>query len=335
MYKHLKIIEHQHTGRLRPHEHTSYVFLALLVVVVGVFLAVFSVSTFAADPPPQAGSVGLTGTLPAKPPKVAATITSPKSQQHFGSSPITVSGTCPSATLVEIYKNNIFAGSTPCGNDGNFSVSIDLLYGPNSLTAQVYDVLNQAGPTSDPVDIFYDATAPQAGGLSFLNFSGSQLVLNSSGIYRGAFPGQTLNVPITIIGGLGPYAVNVEWGDSSNKIIPRSDNSVFNASHIYKKPGTYRITIEATDSQQQVAFLTVAAIINGTPGAISTINISSVSKSPTNKLLVLWPAYAMVATFVASFWMGERREKRILAAARVAQEPMFGNPTQNTPPAAT
>src|SRR5665213_86536 len=141
MQSKLKISHHKHSGRLRPHEHTSYIPLAFLVLAVGGILAAFSLSTVSAsDPPPQSGSVGLTGTVPAAPPKTAATITSPKAQQHFTTSPITISGTCPSGTLVEVYKNNIFAGSTPCGNNGSYSVQVDLLYGQNSLTVQVYDV---------------------------------------------------------------------------------------------------------------------------------------------------------------------------------------------------
>ena len=324
MHAQIKISQHEHTGRLRPHEHTSYFLLALLVTAVGVMLMAFSALAFAADPPPQSSSIGLTGTLPAKPPKVAAVITVPKGQQHFTTSPITVSGTCPAATLVEIYKNNIFAGSTPCTDAGTFSLQIDLLYGANSLTAQVYDVLNQAGPLSDPVNVFYDATQAQAASLSFLNFSGAQLVLNTTAIYRGSFPRQTLNVPINIIGGTQPFAVNVQWGDSSNKIIPRGDNSTFNASHSYQKAGTYKITVQATDSQQQVAFLTVAAVINGQPSAIAITNVSNVSKPLLNKLLVLWPLYAIIVTLVVSFWMGERREKRILAEAIARQQLTLG-----------
>src|SRR5665213_1639885 len=318
MYGPLKLSQHKHSGRLRPHEHTSYIPLACLVVVVGLLLAVSSVSTFAAgDPPPQANSVSLTGSVPAPPPKVAAVITSPRDQQHFSTSPATISGTCPAGTLVEIYKNDIFAGSSLCDSKGTFSLQVDLLYGQNSITAQVYDSLNQAGPVSKPVIIFYDATPPQGAPLEFLNFSGSQLLLDTDAVYRGTFPGQTLNVPVAIIGGAEPFAVNVEWGDSNNQIIPRGNNTVFNASHVYQKAGTYQIVLQATDSQQRVAFLTVAAIVNGQPSTVLTA-AGTTSKPAANKLMVLWPLFAIVATLVVSFWMGERREKRILGAANAA-----------------
>ncbi len=317
MYAPLKISSHEHSGRLRPHEHTSYLPLAFLVLLVGVVLGTFSLTyglpAFAASPGPQSGSIGLSGEVPAKPPTVAATITSPKTGLRFVTTPTTISGTCPTDTLVEIYKNNIFAGSTPCDSKGKFSVEIDLLYGENTIMAQVYDNLNQGGPTSGTITLFYDAALPTGANLDQLSFGGDQLILNTNSVYRGGFPDQTLNVPITIAGGTPPYAVNAIWGDSSNNIIPRSDNTLFNASHSYKKPGTYKITLAGTDSKNQVAFLTVAAVINGQPSVLgSNSGANSGKKGILNKLLVLWPLYAITVTMLTSFWLGERREKKIL-----------------------
>ena len=329
----LKLSHHHHSGRLRPHEHTSYIPLLAMVLLVGAILIGFSVTSFvAADSPgPQAGSIGLTGTVPKKAPSIAATITSPRNQQRFTITPVTVAGTCPVSTLVEIYKNNIFAGSIPCDSKGIYSIDIDLLFGENVITAQVYDVLNQAGPISAPVTVFYDVAPGLAASLNLLNFGGAQLLLITDAVYRGSFPGQTMNVPISILGGVPPFAINIEWGDSSNKVIPRSDNSVFNATHTYKKAGTYKITFQASDAQQQAAFLTVAAIINGQPAVVGSTDKTSSKNSLLNKLLVLWPLFAISFTLVVSFWVGERHEKKVLMKAGIGRElPTLGMPTHTT-----
>jgi hypothetical protein len=321
MYGWLKISHHKHSGRLRPHEHTSYLPLALLVVAVGLVLCACSISNIAgASPGPQAGSIGLSGTVAKAAPKVAATITSPGQQQHFSTSPVTITGTCEPKTLVEVFKNNIFAGSAACSDAGTFSFQVDLLIGKNELIARVYDVLNQAGPDSSPVTVYYDALTQQSAALSLLNFSDAQLLLNTDAVFRGVFPGQLLNIPVNIIGGAPPYAVNVQWGDSHNSVIARNDNVTFNASHKYGKPGTYQVTIQASDSQGRVAFLMVAVIINGQPGITA---VSNVSKPPSNKLLMLWPLYAILATLVVSFWMGEQREKRVLGDAGAGGGPVY------------
>jgi hypothetical protein len=304
----LKLSHHEHSGRLRPHETTSYAPLALLLVAVGLTLTVCTVS--AATPGPASSSVSLTGTMPGSPPKTAATITTPHAGQHFGTSPITVAGSCPANTLVEVYKNDIFAGSTICTSSGSYSLDVDLLVGQNVLVARVYDSLNQPGPDSNSVTVFYDVLPTQSAALNPLSFGGAQLLLVTDAVYRGVFPQHELTVPITILGGSPPYAVNVTWGDGKSQIIPRANNEPFNASHTYAKSGNFAITLQGTDSVGRVAYISVAAIVNGQP---TVLPASSTKKLFTNKLLLLWPLYTSAAAVTASFWLGERREKHLLA----------------------
>ncbi|HET8709355.1 MAG TPA: hypothetical protein VFL85_03680 [Candidatus Saccharimonadales bacterium] len=311
-----KILHHSHSGRLRGHENTSYPALMLLLLVVGFALTICTVS--AASPGPQAGSIGLTGEMPGKPPTTAATIDHPAAGQHFSTSPVTISGTCPPKTLVEVYKNDIFAGSTACSDSGTYSLDIDLLIGKNKLIARVYDALNQPGPDSNAIIVYYDALPPQAESLTPLNLVGSQLLLNTDAVFRGSFPGQDMHIPVDIIGGTPPYAVNFQWGDTTNKIVSRSNNITFTTSHTYQKAGIYQITLQGTDAHGRVAFLTVAAIINGQPDVALT---SGNTKPPMNKLLMLWPLYTCAIAMVISFWLGERREKHILIHQAVIYHP--------------
>lgn len=307
MHRWFKISHHRHSGRLRPHEYTSYGPLLLLLVLVGVVLTI-STASASGTLGPNSGSIGLTGTMPGPAPTVGATIAVPGTGASFTTSPITVRGNCPKGTLVEIFKNNIFAGSTACDSTGNYSLNVDLLIGQNQLVARVYNALNEPGPDSNIVTVTYNALPFQGSPIAALNLGGNQLVLNTDAVYRGTFPGQKLTMPITILGGTEPYAVNVQWGDSGNTVVPRNNNLQFYVNHTYKSAGTYQITIQGSDSQGRVAFLTVAAIVNGNPTPIS----SSSSSKPINKLLMLWPLYTSALAIVISFWMGERREKHII-----------------------
>lgn len=308
-----KLSHHRHSGRLRPHEHTSYLPLLLLLLAVGFVLTVGSAQALS-HPDPQSGSVGLSGSMPGQPPKKSPTITAPSPAQHFTTSPVTISGTCQANTLVEVYKNDIFAGSVGCTDKGTFSVDVDLMVGENRLVARLYDDLNQAGPDSNAVIVYYDALPAQAAGIVPLNFGGDQLLLNTDAVFRGSFPNQEFNVPISVIGGTPPYAINTQWGDNANKVISRNDNLTFNVAHAYKKAGTYQITLQATDAQGRVAFLAVAAIINGQPAGVTAAGTSSAggTRSIMGKLLVLWPLYTSAVAVTISFWLGERREKRVL-----------------------
>lgn len=307
----LKLSHHEHSGRLRPHDHTSYLPLAILLLTVGLLLTVYSVSAATPYTGPEEGSVGLTGVVPGPAPANAATIDNPTNQQHFSTSPISVSGTCPQDTVVEIFKNDIFTGSTVCTASGTYALDIDLLFGENILIARVYDSLNQAGPDSNSVTIFYDILPAQASPVSSLNFGANQLLLNTDAVYRGVFPEKEFQMPIDILGGVPPYAVNIQWGDTNNKVVPRPDNTTFNASHAYSKPGNYQVSLQATDTQGRVAFLGVAVIVNGQPGAPTTV--ASTGGSAPNQLLMLWPVYTSAIGILISFWLGERREKHILS----------------------
>ncbi len=317
----LKLSPHHHSGHLKSHEYTSYVPLGILLLVVGLSLIAYTAT--ASSPPPQSSSIGLSGIMPGKPPTVAAVIKSPGSGSHVTISPVTVSGTCPAGNLVEIFKNDIFAGSTSCDNSGNFSMDIDPLIGQNSLIARVYDALNQPGPDSSAVTLYYDALPAQSSSLTAMNFGDSQMLLNTDAVFRGTFPNQELDIPIDILGGTPPYAVNIQWGDSNNKVVPRNDNVTFKAGHVYKKPGTYQISLQASDAAGRVAFLSVASIVNGQP-SIATTATTSGTISASN-LLVLWPLYTSAVAIMVSFWLGERREKRIMGKLITSVPPLQHN----------
>jgi len=307
--KHFKILHHAHTGKIRPHEHTSYLPLALLLLIVGFCLTTFTATAWD-RPGPASSSVGITGTMPGGAPTEAATIKTPVSGQNFAQTPVVISGNCPKDTLVEIFKNDIFAGSTECTSTGTFSLEVDLLIGQNLLTAKVFDSLNQEGPASNTVTVTYSPTLANGSPIVSLNFGGDQLIINTDAVFRGTFPKQDLAVPIDIIGGRAPYAVNIQWGDSTNKIISRPDNITFQPTHAYAKAGTYQLAIQATDADGRVAFLTVAVIVNGQADAAAA---TTVTAQKTNLLLMLWPLYAAVFAMTLSFWIGEWREKRVLA----------------------
>ena len=59
-----------------------------------------------------------------------------------------------------------------------------------------------------------------------------------------------------------------------------------------------------------MAFLTVAVIVNGQPDAAAA---TTATTQKTNLLLMLWPLYAAIFAMTLSFWVGEWREKRVLA----------------------
>jgi hypothetical protein len=270
--------------------------LALLVT----FLAFLPATTYAANQFPDQtvnGSVGLQGSITQNAPTQAATITTPANGAVFTNVPVSVNGTCPKNVLVKIFSNNVFVGSVFCPN-GSYSVQINLFSGRNDLVARVFDSLDQAGPDSNTVSVtFNDA--------QFATY-GTRVTLSSVYAVRGAPPNQDLTWPITLSGGVGPYAINVDWGDGSPAdLISQPNTGDITLKHQYKVAGIYRVIIRATDKNGGTAFLQLVGQATG--ATQSTTGKDAAAQ--TVKVEVLWiPLLAMLPLIVAAFWAGRRNE---------------------------
>jgi hypothetical protein len=216
----------------------------------------------------------------------------------FTSSPITVSGLCQTGLLIKIFSNNIFVGSEIC-TDGSFSLQVPLFSGLNDLVAQSFDALGQSGPDSNVIAVTYnDAQFAQ---------NGTQVTLTSSYADRGADPGQELSWPLTLNGGVGPYAISVDWGDSSSpELLTASNAGAIAINHTYSAAGVYKVVIRATDSKGNTGFLEVVGIGNGQITAQSSTKVSPTVITKTE--LVWWPSAILLPIIIAAFWLGGKHE---------------------------
>jgi hypothetical protein len=255
---------------------------------------------------PQSGSVGLEGTISTDPPKQGASITTPGSGASFTSTPITINGLCPKGLLVKLFANNVFIGSVSC-DTGSYSLQTDLFSGQNDLVARVYDALDQAGPDSNIVTVnFVDA--------KFAQFN-TRIALSSPYATRGAAPGEDLTWPITLSGGIGPYALSVDWGDgSAPDLLSQSFAGNITIKHKYKAAGVYKMIIKATDSTGSSAFLQLVGVATGKiavgSGASGSNGGSSGngSSGTIRTKVIWWPAVVLLPLIIATFWVGRRHE---------------------------
>lgn len=283
-----------------------------LIAVLVAVSAVCFLSVAKARAAQSSGAVGIEGRLPSPPPTQGATISLPRDGQSFTTNPVTVSGICPNELLIKLFKNNVFAGSVICKN-GSFSIIIDLFGGQNELIARVYDALDQAGPDSNKVTVNFTDNAKGAA---------SKVTLTSNFAKRGANPKEELVWPIILSGGIGPYAISVDWGDGTTPdLMSQQYPGTFNIKHTYDSPGVYNIVIKATDKDGGVAYLQLVGIGNGPlsqDGAggskgqnAGQDNGSSGTTAPKTK--ILWQPAALTIPFVIStFWLGKKYELRML-----------------------
>ena len=116
-----------------------------------------------------------------------------------------------------------------------------------------------------------------------------------------------------IVGGVAPYAVNFDRGDGTSDLVTRTAGGPFTLSHTYKKPGgylgSYPLIIRATDAAGQTAYLQLTTIVNNSTGGLAA---GKTTAAPKLSIMMAWPVWGGLVLMVASFWLGERREKKLL-----------------------
>jgi hypothetical protein len=272
--------------------------LTLIVMMLSGTLAFGSTAqTFAAQQS-ESGAAGIEGEIPSNPPTLAPGISVPRNGQGFSSIPITVSGICNSSYLVEVFKNDVFAGSVTCRN-GSYSMQIDLFDGQNDLVARQYNALNQVSPDSAVVSVSFNNPVPT---------SGTRPSLTTVYAKRGANPGESLSWPITLSGGSGPYAMSVDWGDkSAPDLISRSAPGAFNIEHTYASSGIFNVTVKVTDANGASAFLQMVGVSNG-PIQQSTSTNKNGTTVKTERVIIWWPMLILLALTIVAFWLGKRHQ---------------------------
>ena len=252
----------------------------------------------------DSGAVGVEGTIPSAAPTQAPTITTPVNGQVFTTLPITVAGLCQNGLLVEVFKNDVFSGSVQCVG-GSYSIQIDLFSGRNDLVARQFDALNQASPDSNTVTVTFNDSLP--GG-------GPRISLTTAYSKRGAAPGDTLTWPITISGGTPPFAISVDWGDKSTPdLLSRDSAGDILLQHIYNQSGIYNITIKASDSKGQAAFLQVVGIGNGPIQQTTATPRPEATVTSSTRILIISLIVA-IPLLLSSFWLGKKHQLQVIRA---------------------
>jgi hypothetical protein len=182
-----------------------------------------------------------------------------------------------------------------------------LVIGKNDLTALPFNALDEQGPTGNTVTVTLNEP-PGGPGFS------TQLLLQSVTYYRGTEVGKEISWPIEIVGGQAPYAISIDWGDGTQDLIIRQAPGTFTVKHTYTKPGkgylgSYPLIIRGTDAAGHSAYLQLTTIVNS---ASASTDKKGSGKGTTTNLLVIWPLWIVLLLMVISFWLGERREKRIM-----------------------
>jgi hypothetical protein len=280
----------------------------------------------------DSGSIAVTAVVQAPAPTTFPTITTPTNGEQVTQEQLTVSGLCSPGLTVVITDDQLVSGSAACSSNGSFSLAVSLASGSNPLAAYHVDGLGQRGPSSPTIAVVYQpaATGQSAAAASqsttpaaksrpttAVPTVASAFRITAPVEFAAVQPGQTITLQINLENGAAPYAVQTDWGDRSQVLLSRAEAGPFTAQHSYVTAGRYIIKLTASDTTGATTYYqTTLAVGNGiTPtGATSSPVAKSAAVVPAYKLLILWPVFLVACIAVASFWLGERYDRRRPAA---------------------
>jgi hypothetical protein len=273
-----------------------------------------------------------------------AIITSPADTTTLETQLVNVVGTCPPNSYIRLQDNGAFSGVAWCDSTNGFSIATSLYPATNTLTIQDYNITDLAGPSSPGITVNYnvptepDSASPSTTTTLQTNNSGTTrtqavtampkqdvppIVLTSNFKFTTFNADKSFSWKIDLEGGVPPYSVHVDWGDSTNSNLVFKTDPVFTIAHQYKHAGYYPINVRSTDTKRQVQVIQLAALINTATGNEPYItplhaNTNQPQSSPStgaantlrHVLPFAWTPYLILVLMTVSFWLGEAREYR-------------------------
>jgi hypothetical protein len=107
---------------------------------------------------------------------------------------------------------------------------------------------------------------------------------------------------------VAPYAISVDWGDSSSpELISQTASGVVTISHTYTSAGVYKVVVTATDSNGTTGFLQLVGVGNG-QATVAAANNANTSEVVQKTNVVWWPMILFVPMIIAAFLLGGRYE---------------------------
>ncbi|MDB5167090.1 MAG: hypothetical protein JWN26_235 [Candidatus Saccharibacteria bacterium] len=326
LLRHLRLVEHKHTGKLVKVHHSSYVALAGILVIVGFFLVLSQNITKAAD-----NSIAINAVVKGPAPTVGATITAPVNGiSILNLNPSQVEGTCVADSFVVVYDDGALVGSTICTAAGLFSLNVQLHEGTNILSARNFDDLNQAGPDTPTVTVtFTPETVTQAivqpnlpktpviipgvtPGISDCDNYVPTGTLNTGGephvavvcVPQTVRVNESNSIGVLVWGGAPPYALNFKWGSGDETLISMDAPGYKSVKVHYASSGTYNINVQVTD-RGSAAATGQSAVHVTSPTQPQTLTQIINSIASTSWFETPVPLYIIAVGLTLGFWGGD------------------------------
>lgn len=227
------------------------------------------------------------GSTPTPAPSIPI-ITSPQDNQYVNTRNITVTGSAPEGSLVELWQDGRVAGSAYASAENSWSIPVTLSTSRTVLQARTchFGVCSDFSPS---VHVSFSAGLTPGSLFSILEIPTDSL---SSPI------GRELRLPLLIEHGKAPFNVLVDWGDHSTDRKTFAHIGEFVLLHEYAEPGLYNGTITVEDANNTKDIHRFAVRIND----------KSLMSDPEVRTSLI--AFAVIGSAVAAFMLRQAYIRR-------------------------
>lgn len=210
-------------------------------------------------------------------------------------------------------------GSSVCSPTGVFSVLATLPPGDHYVIPKITTITDDPGPTGTAVLMSYQPPKliPTSANIQLPPIEA--LDLKSSQSFVTYTPNEPVGLKISIGKGVGPYTVSVNWGDGNIDVFTFESSGEQLLEHVYQTNIPLKIVINATDSLNQTAQISIAATSLSRYYGSGNLRLdnSFVGTVSGSTFRLVWLVYGLTVLVAVGFWL--RHHSGELLAVKTAK----------------
>lgn len=260
----------------------------------------------------HADTYQVTAQVPYAVPSVPAVIQTPQDATNVDTAMQNISGSCEvtnPSTIVSIWRGGEAVGSSVCQPNGTFSLTLQLVTGPNDLLSRSSNISNVYGPDGTSVRITYrphiapaatttDQTPPQESDLNVTSATPFGVLSEKD---------NSVTIQIIVKGSATPFDILINWGDGTTetKSVPAAGTYAF--THTYDKSATYSLRATVTDVLGATTVYTVPIVPTSVAPKPTEVNSTIVKGTSLRSSIIPYVVGGAVLTVFGStaFFAGE------------------------------
>jgi len=121
---------------------------------------------------------------------------------------------------------------------------------------------------------------------------------------RGLKKNQPFTWKLSVVGGMAPYKISVDWGDGDKDEEVLVSTGTIDLEHTYAQSGNHTITIIGSDSKDRKTYLQLVGIVDGPTETVAVPGTTEIRNGPDYWMITSITLYGIL--FLMTLWLWRR-----------------------------